>query len=94
MGGKENIIMNDTYETLVGFRELDFIDDKGNPVKGTQLYTTYSEDGVTGKMCGKLFIHAGTIALPPLTVGMALDITYTRKGKVKAIAIPVPPAKS
>jgi len=93
VGGRENAIMNDTYETLVGFRELDFTDDKGNSVKGTQLHTTYSEDGVTGKACGKTFIRAGSMELPPLTVGMALDITYNRKGKVTSVKAATP-AKS
>lgn len=81
-------------DKLVGFRKLDFLDDKGTPVKGTQLFTTYPEDGVTGEMCGKTFIREG-MELPPLSVGMVLDITFNRKGKVAAVkAAPAPAAKS
>jgi len=86
--------MDDTYETLLGYKAIDFVDDKGNPVKGIQLYTAYGDDGVTGKACGKLFIRAGTITLPSLTVGMDLKIAYNRKGKVTSVKAAVTPAKS
>lgn len=71
-------------DRLVGYRKLDFLDDNGSHVKGTQLFTTYAEDGVTGEMCGKYFIREG-MDLPALTPGMALDITFNRKGKVVAV---------
>lgn len=80
----------ENIEKLHGFKFLDFLDDKGMPVKGTQLFTSFPEDGVTGEACGKLFIRDG-MDLPPLTVGMMLDITYNRKGKptsVKVATIP------
>lgn len=81
-------------EKLHGYKKLDFSDDNGNPVKGTQLYTSYPEDGVTGEACGKLFIRDG-IDIPPLTVGMMLDITYNRKGKAVAVkAATAAPAKA
>lgn len=86
--------MGETYETLLGYKDLDFVDEKGNPVKGKQLFTAYGEDGVTGKACGKLFIRAGSIELPPLAVGMALDITYNRKGKVTSVKAATTSAKS
>lgn len=71
-------------EKLHGFKPLEFPDEKGNLVKGTNLFTSYPEDGVIGEACGKLFIRDG-MELPPLTVGMMLDITYNRKGKVVAV---------
>lgn len=78
-------------EKLYGYKRLDFTDDKGNPVKGTQLFTGYKEDGVTGEACGKLFIRDG-IELPALTVGMTLDIEFNRKGKVVAVKAASGPA--
>ena len=77
-------------EKLVGFRKLDFLDENGSPVKGTQLFTTYPEDGVIGEMSGKIFVRDG-MELPSLTPGMMLDITYNRKGRV--VAVKAAPAK-
>lgn len=75
-------------EKLMGYRRLDFKTEDGTLVQGTQLHTSYEEDGVVGEACGKLFIRDG-IDLPSLTPGMALEIVYNRKGKpvtVKAVA--------
>lgn len=76
-------------EKLLGFKKLDFLDDKGNPVRGVQLFTSYLDDGVTGEACGKLFIRDG-IELPSLSPGMVLEIGYNRKGRpisVKAASV-------
>lgn len=78
-------------EKLHGYKKLDFSDDNGNPVKGTQLYTSYPEDGVTGEACGKLFIR-DEMELPPLTIGMMLEITYNRKGKPVSVKTASGPA--
>lgn len=69
---------------LLGFRHLDFTTDDGSAVKGVQLFVAFAEDGVTGRMADKLFIRDG-IALPTLTPGMTLDISFNRKGRVVSI---------
>lgn len=69
---------------LLGFRHLDFTTDDGSAVKGVQLFVAFAEDGVTGRMADKLFIRDG-IALPALTPGMMLDISFNRKGKVESV---------
>jgi len=76
---------------LVGFRKLDFTTDDGT-VKGTQLFVSNEEEGVTGLMTDKLFIRDG-MELPALTVGMMLDVGFNRKGKVVAVKV-AGPAKS
>lgn len=73
-----------TITRLLGHRRLDFKDRDGSDVKGMQLYVSFSEDGVTGEMCDKLFVRDG-VELPPLTPGMNLDVTYNHKGRVVAI---------
>lgn len=80
--------------TLRGYRKLDFTPDSGDAVKGTQLFTSYTEDGVTGEMTGKFFIR-DSIALPALTPGMMLDIGFNHKGRVISVKAASPtPAKS
>ena len=61
-----------------------FSTDDGSSVKGDQLFVAFAEDGVTGRMADKLFIRDG-IALPTLTPGMMLDISFNRKGKVESV---------
>jgi len=70
---------------LTGYKRLDFIDDKGNPVKGTQLFANFAEDEVEGFAADKFFIKQ-SIALPnPLTPGTDYDIEFNRKGKVISV---------
>ena len=79
---------------LLGFRHLDFSTDDGSSVKGDQLFVAFAEDGVTGRMADKLFIRDG-IALPALTPGMMLDISFNRKGRVISVkAATTTPAKA
>lgn len=79
---------------LLGFRRLDFVTDDGSAVKGTQLFTSHQEDGVTGETIAKLFIREG-VELPPLSPGMVLDVAFTNKGRVEAVKTATAPgAKS
>lgn len=80
------------FMRLEGFQKIDFIADDGNPIKGHQLFMTWDEDGVSGRMAGKQFVRDG-MELPALTVGMTLDVEFNRKGKVVAIKAAAP-AKS
>lgn len=69
---------------LLGFRELDFKSDRGEAIKGTQLFVGFDENGVTGQAVDKLFVRDG-LDLPELTPGMVLDVQYNRKGRVVAV---------
>ena len=68
-------------ENLVGYKAINFVSKNGEEVSGTMLYITYPDSSVTGKMADKLFIREGTLALPELSLGADLIITYNRKGK-------------
>lgn len=79
---------------LIGYRKLDFTPDNGDTVKGTQLFISYIENGVTGEMTDKLFVRDG-LELPALTPGMTLDVSFTRKGKVESVkTVPTSVSKS
>ena len=74
--------------TLLGFKNLNFRAD-GQDVIGTQLFISFPEANVEGLMCDRFFVKEGSLPLPPLTPGMALNITYNRKGKPERIdAVP------
>lgn len=73
---------------VLGFRLLDFVSNS-EPVKGTQIFCSFPEDGVTGEMADKLFIREGSLELPALKVGQTLEVSFNRKGKPEAItAVP------
>lgn len=69
---------------LLGYKHLDFNNDKGEEIKGTQIYGSFPEDGVTGAMVGKYFLR-DDFDLPELTPGMTLEVTYNRKGKPEKV---------
>lgn len=70
---------------LLGYRPLDFTNDRGELVKGTQAFIASQEDGVIGQRADKLFLKDG-MELPELVPGMALDVVYNRKGKPEKVS--------
>lgn len=71
---------------LLGYKFLDFTNDHGEVVKGLQAFTAFQEDGVTGQRTDKLFFKDG-FDLPELTPGMALEVTFNRKGKPEKVTV-------
>ena len=71
--------------TIMGVRALDFLDDNGKAVKGTQLFVCFPEPGVTGHMTEKFFVRDG-IQLPELKPTDTVNIYFSRKGKVEAVS--------
>ena len=71
---------------LTGYRDLDFTDDNGKPVKGTQLFGNFLEEGVNGHAADKFFIKS-SIEMPTLTSGTDYDIEFNRKGKVISVTL-------
>ena len=73
---------------LLGYKVLDFTNDRGESVKGTQGFMAFPENGVTGQRTDKLFFKDG-FELPALTPGMALEVAFNHRGKPeKVTAIP------
>lgn len=65
---------------LLGYKPLDFVNDRQEQVKGTNLFLAFEEEGVSGQIVEKLFIKENLV-LPELTPGMTLDVAFNRKGK-------------
>lgn len=69
---------------LLGYKLLNFTNDRGELVKGVQAFVSFEEDGVTGQRTDKLFFKDG-MELPELTPGMTLDVVYNRKGRPEKV---------
>jgi len=68
-----------------GLRALDFTAEDGKKIKGTQLFVTFEEEGVTGHATDKLFAKAAIELPEKLQVGSEVEIFFDRKGKVAAV---------
>jgi len=71
--------------TLQGFRQLDFKSDNGEQVKGTQLFVSFEDDTVTGKMVDKIFVRPEVRLPENLKQGDVLNLQFNMKGKVQSI---------
>jgi len=77
--------VNKMQVTLQGYRNLDFKTDSGERVNGTQLFVSFDDETVTGKMTDKLFVRP-EIKLPEtLKNGDVLNLQFNMKGKVQSI---------
>lgn len=51
--------------TLIGFKKVDFKDDKGNPISGTRIYIEYEDSLISGKGCDSKYFPSDTdVKLP------------------------------
>ena len=71
--------------TLHGIRPLDFTANDGKKVKGTQLFVSFEENGVTGRATDKVFVKADIELPKKLQIGQEIDLYFDRKGKVEAV---------
>lgn len=69
---------------LLGYKFLNFTNDRGELIKGVQAFVASQEEGVIGQRADKLFFKDG-MELPELTPGMALDVAYNRKGRPEKV---------
>lgn len=68
---------------IVGVRELNFKDDNGRQVEGTQLYYLMDDDRTVGKMAGKLFLSVqrrSSVSFVP-NPGDIVFVNYDRYGR-------------
>jgi hypothetical protein len=74
---------------VVGFRDVDFTDDKGRRITGVSLYVNHPEENVSGQMAEKIFLNANTLFdghYSPV-VGQTIGIDYGRKGHIVGISV-------
>ena len=70
---------------LLGFRNLDFTTNKGDVIRGFNLYVGFEDPEVSGLHTEKFFVKEG-IELPKDTkINDSIDIAFNMKGKVDAI---------
>lgn len=70
---------------LVGVQAINFTNNSGEEVKGTNIFCTFVDENVQGLRTEKFFIKDG-IALPKDTkLNDTIDISFNMKGKVERI---------
>lgn len=76
---------------LMGYRALDFKSTDGGQVVGTQLFTAFASNGVSGQETTKLFVNPSMV---PKNLddylGVELDVEFNQKGRVVQIDFPKP----
>lgn len=72
---------------LDGLRDLDFINEEGKPVQGTQLFVSYPWEGVTGEITDKFFVQRGFPLPAEIAPGDILDVAFNRKGRPEKIVV-------
>lgn len=65
---------------LLGSKKLNFTNNQGESVKGTQVFVSFEEEGVEGQRTDTLFFRDG-FELPNFKPGMTIDVVFNRKGK-------------
>lgn len=82
-------------QTIVGFRQTSFKpQDSDNEIRGTTIFVTAPQDGVTGLAAEKIFLKVGVAeAIAPIVPGMEIKVVYNKWGKpdeVEVISRPKP----
>lgn len=75
--------------TIVGWRDMSFKGNDGQPVQGRQFFFLMDDSQVTGQMAGKFFLSAQaltTVGYIP-GVGDVVEVYYNRFGKVSQIRL-------
>ena len=71
---------------LLGLQELDFATDRGDKIKGTNIWISYPEKDVTGETAVKCFLSPELLGSTKLSVGLNFNIEFNAKGKIAAIS--------
>ena len=71
---------------LQGYARVDFVNEKGERVHGTNLFITYPDPNVSGLFAGKVFVQPNIPIPDGTTPGAELDMQFTPKGKLVSIA--------
>lgn len=69
---------------LVGVQTVNFTNNKGETIKGTNVYCAFEDSNVNGLRTEKFFLKDG-IKLPECKINDTIEITFNMKGKVEKI---------
>lgn len=68
--------------TVIGTRPLDFEDNKGNSIRGLQIFVTRHDKSVNGLISDKIFIPSNSkINIPVFKFGTEYDFIYDGFGR-------------
>lgn len=73
---------------IIGYRKVDFTDEKGRGIEGYTLYYVQDVDdeNVTGQVAGKQFISSKRVDYLPV-LGDDITFRYNKYGKIGAIEV-------
>ncbi|WP_300382440.1 hypothetical protein [Clostridium sp.] len=70
---------------LVGVQNINFTNNSGESIKGTNIFVGFKDENVEGLRTEKFFIKDG-IALPKETkLNDTIDLSFNHKGKIEMI---------
>lgn len=70
---------------LVGIQHVNFTNNSGETITGTNIFCAFKEENVEGLRTEKLFLRNG-IELPDCKLNDTLEISFNRKGKVERVS--------
>lgn len=71
---------------VIGTRTLNFTATNGDEIKGTQIFVTYSSDGVNGEQADKVFVpDKSKVVLPNFIFGKSYDFVYDGFGRKQSL---------
>ncbi|MCQ2522617.1 MAG: hypothetical protein MJ105_09610 [Lachnospiraceae bacterium] len=69
---------------LVGVQHVNFTNNAGETINGTNIFCAFKDENVEGLRTEKFFLRP-EIKLPEFKLNDSLDISFSMKGKVEAI---------
>lgn len=69
---------------LLGKEEINFSNDKGEVIKGSNIYCSFKDERVNGLKTSKFFIR-DNIQFPECKLNDTINLSFNMKGKVEFI---------
>lgn len=70
---------------LLGIQRLSFLNDKGETIKGTNIFTAFKDSNVEGLSVKKFFV-SDSMSLPKdIQINDMLHISFNYKGRIEGI---------
>ncbi|MDT8715762.1 hypothetical protein IAI10_03740 [Clostridium sp. 19966] len=71
---------------IIGVQPIQFTNNNGEEIKGTNIYIAFKDENVTGLRAEKIFLKNG-IELPKDTkINDTVEIAFNFKGKIESIS--------
>ena len=69
---------------LAGLQGVDFVNNNGETVRGTNVYCLFKDEHVSGMKCAKFFIKE-SISLENIKPNDLVNLSFNMNGKVDAV---------